>query len=126
VFDHVVIPVTDMEAAAAFYGTVLAPVGLELERGEYVELGPLTFDVWDEVRPMHFAFMALERSEVDAFHAAGVEAGYRSNGGPGIRRYASDYYAAYLLDPDGHNVEVVHRAPETRARWDFYTRFGGR
>ena len=60
---------------------------------------------------------------MDAFHRAGVEAGYRSNGEPGIReRYAPDYYAAYLLDLDGHNVEAVYRDPETRRGWSWLGR----
>ena len=49
----------------------------------------------------------------------GVEAGYRDNGAPGLRDYAPDYFAAYLLDPDGHNAEAVHRSPETRSGWDW-------
>ena len=66
---------------------------------------------------LHLAFIAETRDAVAAFHAAGLDAGGRDNGPPGIRAYARDYYAAYLLDPDGHNVEAVHRSPETRAGW---------
>ncbi len=54
---------------------------------------------------------------MNAFHRAGIDAGYQDNGVPGLRAYAADYYAAYLLDPDGHNVEAVHRAETTRAGW---------
>jgi catechol 2,3-dioxygenase-like lactoylglutathione lyase family enzyme len=64
--------------------------------------------------PIHLAFVARSRAEVDAFHRAGIESGYRDNGPPGVReQYSSDeagvYYAAFLLDPDGNNVEAVVR-----------------
>jgi predicted lactoylglutathione lyase len=58
---------------------------------------------------LHLCFHARSREQVDAFHAAGVEAGFRSNGGPGYRDYAPGYYAAYLLDPDGNNIEALYR-----------------
>ena len=66
---------------------------------------------------LHLAFIADTRDAVNAFHGAGLDAGGSDNGPPGIRSYAPDYYAAYLLDPDGHNVEAVHRSAETRAGW---------
>jgi predicted lactoylglutathione lyase len=58
---------------------------------------------------LHLCFFARSKTEVDAFHAAGVRAGFRSNGEPGYREYAPGYYAAYLLDPDGNNVEALYR-----------------
>jgi predicted lactoylglutathione lyase len=60
-------------------------------------------------RELHLCFVARSREEVDAFHAAGVEAGYRSNGAPGYRDYAPGYYAAFLLDPDDNNIEALYR-----------------
>jgi catechol 2,3-dioxygenase-like lactoylglutathione lyase family enzyme len=57
----------------------------------------------------HIAFIGSSRAQVEAFHAAGLAAGYRDNGAPGLRDYMPGYYAAYLLDPDGTNVEAVHR-----------------
>jgi predicted lactoylglutathione lyase len=57
----------------------------------------------------HLCFVASSRDEVDAFHRAGVEAGFRSNGPPGYRDYAPGYYAAFLLDPDGNNIEALYR-----------------
>ena len=118
-FDHVGLPVTDLDASAAFYRAVLAPLGFAQTAadGEYVEFGALALGQGDAPQPLHFAFIAETREAVDAFHAAGIAAGYRDNGPPGLRHYAADYYAAYLLDPDGHNVEAVHRSPETRATW---------
>ena len=119
-FDHVEVRVRDLERSKAFYATVLAPLGLKPSEGpEMVEFGALTLVPGSPTDRMHFAVMAETREAVDAFHRAGVEAGYKDNGTPGLREYAPDYYAAYLLDPDGHNVEAVHRAPETRAKWSW-------
>ena len=98
-FDHVELPVSDLSASAAFYRAALAPLGI------------------DEAHPSETAVDAESREAVDAFHRAGPDACGRDHGPPGVRRYALDYYAAYLRDPDGHNVEAVHRSPETRARW---------
>ncbi len=119
-FDHVHLRVADLAESKRFYSTVLEPLGFELttDTPDLVEFGSLSLSE-EEPRtgPLHFAFLARSRQDVDAFHRVGVEAEYRSNGTPGIRSYAPDYYAAYLRDPDGHNVEAVHRAPETRASW---------
>jgi catechol 2,3-dioxygenase-like lactoylglutathione lyase family enzyme len=119
-FDHVHLRVRELEASKRFYATVLAPLGFELstDTDELVEFGALSLSEEEPVtQPLHFAFLARRREAVDAFHRAGVEAGYRDNGAAGLREYAPDYYAAYLLDPDGHNVEAVHRDPATRAGW---------
>ncbi|HEX2128348.1 MAG TPA: VOC family protein [Solirubrobacterales bacterium] len=120
-FDHVVLPVSDLEASARFYATVLRPLGLDdrTEGEDYVEFGALVVEPRPDPQPLHIAFIAESRDGVDAFHRAGVDAGYRDNGPPGIRHYAPDYYAAFLLDPDGHNVEAVHRSEETRAGWSW-------
>ncbi|HUH14988.1 MAG TPA: VOC family protein [Gaiellaceae bacterium] len=117
VFDHVKVTVTDAAESVAFYKTVLAPLGIpplwESERG--AQLANLVV-VGGDVRsgPIHIAFVADSREQVDAFHRAGIDAGFRDNGPPGVReQYSSDeaglYYAAFLLDPDGNNVEAVVR-----------------
>jgi catechol 2,3-dioxygenase-like lactoylglutathione lyase family enzyme len=118
-FDHVEVPVSDLAESKRFYATVLEPLGLEVtyDGDERIELGALSLVPRAPQERLHLAFIAETREAVDAFHAAGVEAGYRDNGPPGLRDYASDYYAAYLLDPDGHSIEAVHRSLETRARW---------
>jgi len=117
VFDHVQIRVRDAGVSIAFYKTVLEPLGIpplwESDRG--AQLANLV--VWaDELPsgPVHIAFVADSREQVDAFHRAGIEAGYEDNGAPGVReQYSSKeggrYYAAFLLDPDGNNVEAVRR-----------------
>ncbi len=124
VFDHVKIGVRDAEASKAFYRTVLAALDIpplwESERGaQFANL--VVVGGSEPSGPIHIGLVARTQEEVNRFHRAGVEAGYRDNGAPGVReRYSSEaaglYYAAFLLDPDGNNVEAVHRgefpAPE--------------
>jgi catechol 2,3-dioxygenase-like lactoylglutathione lyase family enzyme len=97
---------------------VLAPLGISKtwDDGALVELGELSLSADGPVSAnVHLAFPAETRADVDAFHAAGLAAGFRDNGRPGYReRYATDYFAAYLLDPDGNNVEAVWRDPAAR------------
>ncbi len=117
VFDHVKIGVRDAEASRTFYRTVLATLDIpplwEGEHGgQYANL--VVSSNAEPGGPIHIAFVARSRDEVDAFHRAGVEAGYTDNGAPGVReQYSSEgaglYYAAFLLDPDGNNVEAVVR-----------------
>ena len=121
--DHVGVNVTDYERSKAFYEAALAPLGLELVRehsGAAAGLGrggkPCFFV---EKRPppvrggLHVAFTAEDRPTVDAFHAAAVAAGGTDNGAPGVReRYHPHYYGAFVLDPDGNNIEAVcHKPP---------------
>ena len=112
--DHVTIRVSDFAESRAFYSTVLGPLGIELgwedEALRMAEWGD--FSIADDGRPLsenvHVAFAAVSREAVDAFHRAGVAAGYRDNGPPGERLvYHPGYYGAFLLDPDGNNVEAV-------------------
>jgi catechol 2,3-dioxygenase-like lactoylglutathione lyase family enzyme len=117
VIDHVKITVRDPGASIAFYKTVLEPLAIppiwESDRG--AQLANLVISGGEEASgPIHVAFVADSRDQVDAFHRAGIDAGYRDNGAPGVReQYSSDeagrYYAAFLLDPDGNNVEAVRR-----------------
>jgi catechol 2,3-dioxygenase-like lactoylglutathione lyase family enzyme len=115
VFDHVALRVRDLAASRAFYETVLEPLGLPilLEDEHSVQFPNfvLTLDGPPSER-VHVAFVAREREQVHAFHSAGLDAGYADNGAPGVRPYGPpvmEYYSAYLLDPDGHNVEAVLR-----------------
>jgi predicted lactoylglutathione lyase len=112
VFDHVHLRVRDLEATKAFYLTVLEPldIPLLLDTPELVAFANLALSAdGPPSERVHIAFTARSRDQVDAFHSAGVAAGYRDNGAPGLRDYMPGYYAAYLLDPDGTNVEALHR-----------------
>jgi catechol 2,3-dioxygenase-like lactoylglutathione lyase family enzyme len=118
VFDHVKISVRDIDASKRFYGTVLAQLEIpplwETDQGaQYANL--VVSGTADTTTPLHIGFVARSRDEVDAFHRAGLEAGFPDNGPPGVReQYSSEaaglYYAAFLLDPDGNNIEAVYRA----------------
>jgi catechol 2,3-dioxygenase-like lactoylglutathione lyase family enzyme len=116
-YDHVGFKVKDLDASARFYAAALAALGCELGFNDpsTVSFGPpgapalwLYADERLAHSLLHVAFRASSRSAVDAFHRAGLKAGGRDNGAPGLRRdYSPTYYAAFLLDPDGNNVEAV-------------------
>ena len=114
--DHVTLRVSDFDASKRFYDTVLAPLGHVpgFATGEppFAEWGDFSIMIVTDGSPLsrdvHIAFSAASRSDVDGFHAAGIAAGYVDNGAPGERpRYHAGYYGAFLLDPDGNNVEAV-------------------
>ena len=115
VFDHVEVHASDYEASVSFYTTVLGPLGIPSwsEDSETERLTCFTrMNVVDRrppTRDLHVCFVARSREQVDAFHRAGVEAGFRSHGAPGYRDYAPGYFAAFLLDPDENNVEALYR-----------------
>jgi catechol 2,3-dioxygenase-like lactoylglutathione lyase family enzyme len=115
VVDHIELHATDYDASVAFYATVLAPLGIPSwpEDSEHERLTCFArVNVVDRRPPtvgLHLCFVARSREQVNEFHRAGVEAGFRSNGGPDYRNYAPGYYAAFLLDPDGNNVEALYR-----------------
>jgi catechol 2,3-dioxygenase-like lactoylglutathione lyase family enzyme len=119
--DHVGFGVSDYERSKAFYEKALAPLGLTVlmepmaQAAGFGEAGKPFF--WIETRGptaqgVHVAFAAESRETVDAFHAAALEAGGIDNGAPGVREiYHPHYYGAYVLDPDGNNVEAVCHKP---------------
>ena len=118
VFDHVDLNASDYTASVRFYETVLSPLGIpkiaEHEQGTCSSTWTdfTNLNVMDRQPPttnLHLCFYARSKEQVDAFHRAGVETGFRSNGAPGYRDYAPGYYAAYLLDPDGNNIEALYR-----------------
>lgn len=120
-FDHVGYNVADFARSRAFYTAALAPLGQTiLAEGEgWAMIGaPGGARLWfgafgPAATPIHLAWTAASRAEVDAFHAAALAAGGRDNGGPGLRpEYGPDYYAAFIIDPDGHNIEAVCHAPD--------------
>jgi catechol 2,3-dioxygenase-like lactoylglutathione lyase family enzyme len=115
--DHVSIPVTDLAAARAFYEQALAPLGVQLvaEFPSGIALGGgqgqgvVGLRQGTEYRgPVHVA-LSTDRAGVDAFYEAALAAGGTDNGAPGIRPHFPNYYAAYVRDPDGNNIEAVCR-----------------
>ena len=120
--DHVSIGVSDIERSKAFYDQALRPLGIfrlyaEGENSAGYGSNKKAF-FWIGLRDVvrtgsHIAFVASNRAVVDAFHAAALSAGGRDNGGPGLRpRYHANYYGAFVLDPDAHNIEAVCRLPQ--------------
>jgi catechol 2,3-dioxygenase-like lactoylglutathione lyase family enzyme len=110
--DHVTIRVSDLEASKAFYSCVLAPLGLvEPHHDEtFTEWGDFSIAADDEpvAQNVHIAFPAKSREEVDAFHRAAMQAGYRDNGPPGERPvYHVGHHGAFVLDPDRSNILVT-------------------
>lgn len=126
--DHTGLSVSEFERAKAFYTAALAPLGYELVMEvdaatsgshEFAGFGvPPAPDFWitfgaPNEPPLHVAFRARSRAQVDAFHAAALAAGGRDNGAPGLRpHYHPNYYGAFVLDPDGHNIEAVCHVAE--------------
>jgi catechol 2,3-dioxygenase-like lactoylglutathione lyase family enzyme len=116
--DHVAIPVSNLEQSRRFYDPVLGALGAKvvMEWDDGVLFGKDDAMVGlresEQVAPLHIAFKA-DRAGVEAFHRTALEAGGTDNGAPGIREhYHENYYAAFVKDPDGHNVEAVCHRPE--------------
>ncbi len=120
IIDHMGIAVSDYEEAKAFYTKALAPLGIELimEVQGWAGLGRSGKpEFWfgkhsEPQKPMHIAFSADSRDQVDRFYEAALAAGGKDNGAPGIREiYHPNYYGAFVIGPDGHNIEAVCHAP---------------
>lgn len=125
--DHVGYPVSDFARSKAFYAAALAPLGYGLMmeitdaqtggHGDHAGFGDGHPDFWigtgkPRATTTHVAFRAANRAVVDAFHAAAMAAGGTDNGAPGLRaHYHKDYYGAFVLDPDGNNIEAVCHDP---------------
>ena len=112
VVDHVDLRASRFRESVRFYETVLAALGIPklYERESeacFTHLNVVAGEL--PTSNLHLCFHARSKEDVDAFHAVGVTEGFRSNGAPGYRAYAPGYYAAYLLDPDGNNVEALFR-----------------
>ena len=117
--DHIGVGVSNAAKSKAFYRAALAPLGyaMIMEHEQYAGFGvPPKPDFWigegkPNVPPLHVAFRADTRAQVDAFYKAAMAAGGRDNGAPGPRpHYHENYYGAFVLDPDGHNIEAVCHA----------------
>ena len=121
-FDHVKFGVSDYAASKAFFLKALAPLGVNVATEwppNGVELsgkGPTSLCFYQSAEkpaPLHLAFTAENRQQVEAFYRAALEAGGKDNGAPGLRpHYHANYYAAFVIGPDGHNIEVVCHEPE--------------
>jgi catechol 2,3-dioxygenase-like lactoylglutathione lyase family enzyme len=124
VLDHVGVPVSDFERTKRFYEEDLSPLGYEL----IMEPSPSAAgfgkrgkpDFWiaqgETGQAFHIAFTADDRATVDAFYEAAISVGGRDNGGPGLRpQYHASYYGAFVLDPDGNNIEAVCHKPGEEA-----------
>ncbi|MBD8898845.1 VOC family protein [Rhodanobacter sp. DHG33] len=115
-FDHIVFGVSDYATSKAFFLKALEPIGMTI-----VSEGPLGVElsadgksslclrrIEEKTAHLHLAFVAQNRQQVEAFHRAALQAGAKDNGAPGLRpNYSGRYYAAFVIGPDGHNIEVV-------------------
>jgi len=123
-FDHVKFGVSDFAASKAFFLKALEPIGVivagEGEPSYGIELvaegnnsSLILFQTDEKPAHLHLAFAAQNRAQVDAFYRAALAAGANEHGAPGLRpKYHANYYAAFVIGPDGHNIEVVCHAPE--------------
>lgn len=125
-FDHMGFGVSDIDESRKFFLQALAPlgVGLAMEGPNSVGLGRQgkpsmwLYATSAVTPPLHIAIAASTRADVDAFYQAAMAAGGKDNGAPGLRpHYHPNYYAAFVLGPDGHNVEAVCHQPEIDWRW---------
>lgn len=116
VIDHVHLRVSNLEASRRFYAAACQALGLSFQdEGDHFTIDEVYVDqAKDYVSRVHLAFQARNHDAVDEFHRAAVAAGGRSNGEPGYRPYHDQYYAAFVWDPDGNNIEAVCDAPSSR------------
>jgi catechol 2,3-dioxygenase-like lactoylglutathione lyase family enzyme len=115
--DHVHLRVADLDASRRFYEGALAPLGIPVRAGEHAFAADELYVSADgePTRGLHIAFQAADQETVHRFHEAAIAAGGRDNGAPGERDYHPGYYAAFVLDPDGTNVEAVYHGPFERS-----------
>jgi len=117
-FDHIGLRVANLEVSKRFYAAALEPLGARVTYEDAATIGfgtdaatPFWLVRSDTPGAAHVAFSALERGAVDLFHKAALRAGGRDSGSPGLRPdYGPHYYAAFVVDPDGHNIEALTNA----------------
>lgn len=122
--DHIMLRVKDYAESKRFYDAVLGTLGYKMlmEFGEGGGYGDEMPQFWIGAAPdpnprMHIAFTAKSRAQVDAFHAKALELGAQDNGAPGLRpQYHANYYGAFIIDPNGHNIEAVIHTPDKPQR----------
>jgi catechol 2,3-dioxygenase-like lactoylglutathione lyase family enzyme len=124
-FDHVKFGVTDYAASKAFFVKALEPLGVSIvsegspaygvELASQGNASLCLCQTAEKPAHLHLAFTAVNRGQVDAFYRAALAAGGKDNGAPGLRpQYNANYYAAFVIGPDGHNIEAVCHEPEAR------------
>jgi len=118
--DHVHLRVANVTISKRFYEAALGALGIPIQRSgdgwfSADELFVSGLDVKAEPTHVHLAFQAKDQDMVRAFYEAALQAGGRDNGGPGERNYHPGYYAAFVLDPDGNNIEAVYHGPNRRS-----------
>lgn len=114
--DHLHLRAKDLAKTQRFYEAVLGALEIPVEvKKDHLWADELWIDAGDQPSRVHFAFQAADRKMVKRFYEAGLEAGGRDNGPPGERAYHPGYYAAFLIDPDGNNVEAVYHGPAERS-----------
>lgn len=115
-FDHVLLNVPERQTAMKFYTPVLGVIGFKplYDQGEYTGYGTVGPQFWlrnsspeNVTRKVHIAFSAGSRAQVDEFYRVALTAGGRSNGAPGLREHGPQYYAAFVFDLEGNNIEAV-------------------
>ncbi|UXN66709.1 VOC family protein (plasmid) [Phyllobacterium sp. A18/5-2] len=114
--DHLHLHSANLVESKRFYQAVLGTFGIEVvDGGDHFYADELWIDAGKPATRVHFAFQARDRDAVQRFYNAGLEAGGKDNGAPGERHYHPGYYAAFLLDPDGNNVEAVYHGPAEKS-----------
>lgn len=130
--DHIHLVVADIGASRRFYGALLDALGIAIggSAPDYFWADELFVSTADSSAALgrltgrhHIAFQAKDRAMVDSFHAAGLAAGGKDNGAPGERSYHPGYYAGFLIDPDGNNIEAVFHGPANRSAESIEVRF---
>ena len=117
IIDHFNLPVSNVGAAKELYQPILATLGIDqvFIDEDAVGFGKMSWEFGlvpavGIIQKLHLAFEATSSQQVDKFHQTAIDLGMMSNGAPGLRpEYGANYYAAYFLDPDGHNIEAVYR-----------------
>ena len=115
--DHLILYVKDINASCKFYRAVMKTLDIESnEDADHIQFDEIWVAEGSPRSHVHLGFQAKTRSAVDAFHKAALKAGGRNNGEPGERDYHPGYYAAFVLDPDGNNIEATHQRIKKSSR----------